>query len=135
MKITIALLGTTLTLLFACTESSPVATAPPAPLFPALKDPQEASMEALLRGRLELSGRCLLVGNSLVIWPYGYTLRTRDSTSGIYNEKGVPVVQVGDTVQLSGGEGRLTAAIERQLTGYVPGACNGPLWIAGSVMK
>jgi hypothetical protein len=107
----------------------------PLPMFPTEKEPHEESMQALLMGKLELIGRCLKVGENLIIWPHGFTMDSKDSLIKIYDDKHRLVAQVGDSIKLGGGQVNTSKFLEAQLTGYTPGICRGPLWMVGDVVK
>ena len=70
----------------------------------------KTSPAALLVGRLVLSGRCLRIEKTgggaqyLVIWPPGFEVNVRGKQVVVVNGAGAVITQVGDMVELSGGE-------------------------------
>ncbi len=127
--IAIALLMT----ITACSDNS-VTTPSPAAFFPQQRDAKPDSMDALLVGELVLADGCLRVndsdGNSLLlIWPRDFSLRTDNDVIQIVDGSGQLVAQVGDRLQVAGGEvPRLTEAKVQPL----PDNCPGPYWIVGN---
>ena len=86
----------------------------PVPLLLPTRGPTGGTMDALLQGVLRSDGRCFWVGaragaHTPVIWPHGYTARTRPLR--VLDSKGHVVGRVGDTVYLGGGGGPLTRAM------------------------
>lgn len=105
------------------------------PFFPVQKTPADASMQALLSGPLKLEEKCLKVGENLIVWPYGFSMQTKEAKVNILNKKGIIVASVGDTIKLSGGQ--VTAqdsGSEKMLSQFVNDDCKGPLWITGEVL-
>lgn len=102
------------------------------PFFPTQPNPQEAVMEALMIGELKLEGNCLRVENSLVIWPYGFSLVTEDGKMLVKDEAGNVVAEVGKEVKMGGGEVR---ELHGDLESMTEHGCDGPYWIAGDFPK
>jgi hypothetical protein len=107
----------------------------PVVMFPTAKKPHNESMQALLSGKLVLNGRCLMVGENLLIWPYGFTMKANGSNIKIYGAKNIFIAQVGDSIELGGGQVNETPLLKTQLAGYTPGICSDTLWIIGDVFK
>ncbi len=109
-------------------------TTPTVPFFPRQKEVPNVFMEALLTGELVVVDDCLRVndsgGNSLLlIWPRDFSLRTDNDVIQIVDGSGQLVAQVGDRLQIAGGEvPRITEAKVQPL----PDNCPGPYWVVGN---
>lgn len=127
-------LVTVLLMTIACNNSS-VTTPSPAPFFPVQKDAKPDFMDALLVGELILVDGCLRLndsdGNSfLLIWPRGFSMRKEKNIIQVVDNTGQLVAQVGDNLEISGGE--IPAEyIAEYLAQSLPGDCSGPYWIVG----
>lgn len=91
-------------------------------------------MQALTRGELVVEKGCLRLrhedGSSrLPVWPPGWELSTEGREVRVLDGTGRVVAQVGDKVQMGGGEVPARAEIRRKLS--VPEGCPGPIWIVG----
>ena len=105
------------------------------PFFPTQKHASNESMQALLTGKLRLEGRCLKVEGNLIIWPYGYSVKTEGDKIKIYNDKGRLVAAAGDSIKLAGGQVSTGANASAELSKFTKGDCQGPLWITGQVLS
>ena len=80
--------------------------------FPTLGHQRGAivSMLALLEGRLELQGECLLVVPAwgpqgfVIVWPPGFRVAKRDGEMAVVNGGGSLITRVGDEVAVGGGQ-------------------------------
>ena len=103
------------------------------PYFPTQKVRATEQMQALLVGKLELINGCLRVGENLLIFPYGFTLRNTNDTLTVYDAAGQRLAAVGDTIRLGGGQlgtGENNTPLE-----FENERCNGPYWIIGDVLR
>ena len=81
-------------------------TQPPPPA-----DGLEACMDALLEGRLVISGTSVIAvgdasgGVDQIAWPFGYSGQVDPAGLHLLDETGGVVATIGDTVQVGGGEG------------------------------
>lgn len=119
----------------ACSDKS-ITTSSPAPFFPQQSDPKPDFMDALLVGELVLVDSCLRImdtddNNYLPIWPQGFSLRMEKNIIQIVDDMGQIVAQVGDKLEVSGGE-----MPAEHITEYsaqpIPSDCPGPYWIVGN---
>ena len=123
-----------LLIITACSDN-PTNTPSPTPFFPQQRDEPNGSMEALLVGELVLVDGCLRVndssGNSyLLVWPQGFSLRTEGNVIQVVDSTGRSVAQVGDNLEVGGGE--VPAGWAGELSAQpLPSGCPGPYWIVG----
>jgi hypothetical protein len=98
-------------------------------------------MEALLSDKteeLELMDGCLRVNNGydnyLLVWPYGFSLSTKDGVIRVIDDTGQPIVRVGDKIKVSGGEcAGCTSEDVAKISVQLPSErCSGPYWIVGA---
>lgn len=99
--------------------------------FPTHPEPTSGHDQALLQGKLIVSGGCLRLrldylpeDTFLIYWPYGYSYRENAKGIKVFDEAGRFVATVGDYLSLVGGE------YYGDITG---GRCKGLTWNAGSV--
>lgn len=123
-----------LLLVTACNDS-PVTTLSPTPFFPQQRDARPDTMSALLVGELVLVDGCLRVNDSdgnnyLLVWPRGFSLRTKGNVIQVVDSAGQPVARVGDKLKVSGGEA--PAEHIAKYSAQLPSGCPGPYWIVGS---
>lgn len=104
------------------------------PVFPTLREPQKESMQALLVGELSLEGKCLKVGENLIVWPYGFSVDAQGDKIKVLDEEGKLVAEVGDSVKLGGGQVEVGDTTSAKLSDFVSDDCDGPLWITGQVL-
>jgi hypothetical protein len=135
----VCILTTFLGIALGCTCNSADKTQPE-PYFPVQKEAAEVLMQAILRGKLVLDDAGYLRVNvtndlrTLIIWPYGYSLKIEGKETWIINDKGQAVARVGDTVILGGGE--VPAWAVEEIIGYaLPEDAKGPYWLTGNVIK
>ena len=125
------ILTISLELLPACGEKTPS----PTPYFPVQAEVQEMGLDALLSGELVLDDGCLRVHDTLILWPYGYTLEIEGGDILVVNEHGEWVAKVGDRVRMGGGHISAEFA-EEKIGRSLPEGCTGPFWlVAFSVEK
>lgn len=122
---------------FACKDNSTINSSS-ASSFPVQKAGL-SKMDSLMEGRLELDDNgCLRVDNYLIIWPYGFSLRTEGEDIQVIDEKGQVFAHVGDVIKIGGGEIPLEEArefIEKSIVEQpLPDDCQGPYWIVGEVV-
>lgn len=107
-----------------------------APFFPVQKAGLE-QMEALLEGKLEMDDGYLRVkyfdDNYLLIWPYGFSLRSVGDEIQIIDRDGQIVACVGDIVTVGGGE-TTAEVVEKAIGRRLPDDCEGPYWLVGDVL-
>jgi len=104
------------------------------PYFPVQKEVAETVMLARLGGKLVLDDTGYLrVNDTLIIWPYGYSLKIEGKEIWIINDKGEKIAHVGDWVNLGGGEVPAWAVVER-IGQALQEDAKGPYWIAGDVI-
>jgi len=128
-------LATVLLIAIACNNSS-VTTPSPALFFPQQKEAKPDFMTALLVGELTLADGCLRLndidGNSfLLIWPQGFSLRNEKNIIQVVDDTGQFVAQVGDNLEVGGGE-MPGEYISEYLSQPLPSGCSGPYWIVGN---
>ena len=120
-----------LSLLPACEKDTPL----PTPYFPVQKEVQTKGMMALLSGELVLDNGYLRVYDSLILWPYGYTLEMEPENIWILNGEGIRMIRVGDTLRMGGGH-ISEQYTEEKIGQPLPDDCTGPYWlVAFSVEK
>ncbi|HEY4663157.1 MAG TPA: hypothetical protein VIH07_05740 [Candidatus Humimicrobiaceae bacterium] len=125
---------------FACKENS-TSISSSVPYFPVQKAGM-ARMEAILEGKLELDNGCLRIkyfdDNYLLIWPYGFSLRTEGEEIQVIDENGQVFARVGDNIRVGGGEITGENAKESIEKYYIetplPEDCQGPYWVVGEVV-
>lgn len=111
------------------------------PFFPVQSKPSEFSMTALLKGELVLDENgCIRVkhgnDNYLLVWPYGFSLRTEGGAIQIVDSTGKPVARVGDIIEAGGGECVKPCRNIAKYSAQLPSErCSGPYWIVGQVIK
>src|SRR3989304_2870261 len=125
---------------FACKENS-TSISSSVPYFPVQKAGM-ATMEVILEGKLELDNGCLRIkyfdDNYLLIWPYGFSLRTEGEEIQVIDENGQVFARVGDNIRVGGGE--ITGENAKELIEkyYIetplPEDCQGPYWVVGEVV-
>lgn len=122
----------------ACSDNS-VTTSSPVPFFPQQRDAKPDVMSALLVGELALVDGCLRVndsyGNSyLLVWPRGFSLRIESGVIQVIDDTDQFVAQVGDTLEVGGGEAPAEHIVEYSAQ-PIPSGCPGPHWIVGNQIK
>lgn len=94
-------------------------------------------MDGEIEGTLVLVDTCLRVYNDqantshLLIWPPGFNLTNENDTIEILNSDGEIVAQIGDRVQMGGGEIHSKTMLEKSIQEQVPPQCTGPYLIFG----
>ena len=68
------------------------------------------------------------------IWPYGFSLQIRENVIQIVDATGQVVAQVGNKLEISGGE-MPAEHIAEYSAQPIPGNCPGPYWIVGHYIK
>jgi len=110
----------------------------PASFFPTQKESAPVYMDALLSDKPEElvvdDNGCLRAGGYLLIWPYGFSLTDIDGVITVVDNTGKPVVNVGDKIEVSGGEcaGCTSEDIAKISTQLPNDRCSGPYWIVGN---
>lgn len=124
-------------LLAACAAPSRPVQTDVAPYIAVARQPTNAEMEALARGRLEIVDGCVRIMSgddrdpgSLVVWPAGTTVDASTGAVRILNARSSSAASVGDSVAMGGGQ--VQALQADALVEPVPVRCNGPYWVAGS---
>jgi hypothetical protein len=106
----------------------------PEPYFPVQKQVEPVVLNLALQGNLVLDNGYLRVLGNLIIWSYGYSLKTEGREIWVINEKGQPVVRVGDEVRIGGGV--IPGSWAEEKMGHpLPEGCEGPFWLAGGVVE
>lgn len=103
--------------------------------IPTATKPTDVHMEALTGGELKLVDGCLVAGDHVLVWPYGYKAYRCNDTVFVHNEKDERVFRTGEMLRVGGGEG---GEISSMGSGYgvnVPAGitCKGRAWIVGEV--
>ena len=136
-KLLISVVCLAVVLLFAagCKQSSSN------PYFPVAAQPESTYPLALTTGKLVVDGDYMRVKSgwffakgSLLIWPYGYSLKTTDGKISVIDKDGQVVAVVGDEVKFGGGEISLEI-VEKYLGKALPANCPGPYWLVSGVVK
>ena len=134
-------------ILFAACTSSPEQTdvpmTQPPVFFPQLlpANGERAYPEALIEGTLIIANDCLRVqapeGDTsyLIIWPPHVALNITNNMIQLTDQESQAVVQVGDAVQLGGGEISPETEMVQELREPLPAACPGPYWIASGIVR
>lgn len=119
-------------------ETPPFDVTPEPSIFmPQLKSRSVSVMAALLVGELVVQDGCLVVESEqermMIIWQADYYLNNRDGTIEILNETGEVMAQVGETIEMGGGEVSFTPELEAQLREPIPQSCEQPqkVWLMG----
>jgi hypothetical protein len=107
--------------------------------MPQLKTRSASFMQALLVGELVVKDGCLRIQaensseSHLVFWQTDYFLNNNNGTIEILDREGQVVAQVGEPIQMGGGE--ITEAVsDDQLQEPLPTACSGPYWLMGEIV-
>ncbi len=103
--------------------------------------PQYDHMEALISTKPALlsidNGGCIKVKEHTIIWPYGFELIKTGDKITIVDDKGNFTAEVGDFIQLSGGE--CSDCTQEEILRIVgvntENKCSGPYWIVGKIIK
>jgi hypothetical protein len=109
----------------------------PAPYFARAATPSNGSMEALMRGRLELRDGCVWIAPEggggqplLVVWPAETEMQRSEETVRFRNSVSGSGASVGKRIEISGGE--VEGLQPGALAEPIPSACAaGPFWVAG----
>lgn len=126
---------------FACNDNS-TSISSSSPFFPVQKAGLDG-MTALLEGKLELDNGYLRVkyfdNNYLLIWPYGFSLRTEGEEIQVIDSNGQVVARVGDKIRVGGGE-RTGEKAKEFIEKYIveqplPDDCQSPYWIVAGVVE
>lgn len=123
----VAILGVLPILATGCTCNSADETQPE-PYFPVQKEAQYWNLGVLLQGSLVIDKGYLRIYDALIIWPYGYSIKTEGKEMWIINDKGQTVARVGDVVKLSGGF--MDASVAEERIGHaLPEDAEGPYFL------
>ncbi len=105
----------------------------PEPYFPVQAAPTEYIMLAPLRGELVIDNNGYLrVKRDLILWPYGFSVKTADTEVQIVDDEGKIVGCVGQYISLCGGYVPDFWA-EEKLGHPLPEGCEGPYFLMGKV--
>lgn len=118
-----------LMLLPACIEETHL----PYPYFPVQKEIPEAFLLALLPGKLVLDEEYLRVNDSLILWPYGYTLEIQEDDIWVADEEGRRVARVGDWIEIGGGF-IPEEYVEEKIGDTLPESCTGPFFLGNPLI-
>ena len=106
VPILLCMLITVLIFVFSCKDNSTNISSS-GPYFP-IQRAGLGQMDSFLEGRLEVENDCLRVSdnysNYLIIWPHGFSRRTKNQEIQIIDSNGQIVARVGDKITISGGE-------------------------------
>jgi hypothetical protein len=136
-KLLISVVCLAVVLLFAagCKQSSSN------PYFPVAAQPESTYPSALITGKLVVDGDYMRVKSgwffakgSLLIWPYGYSLKTADGKISVVDKDGQVVAAVGDEAKFGGGAIPLET-VEKYVGKSLPANCPGPYWLVSGVVK
>jgi hypothetical protein len=135
LLISVVCLAVVLSLAAGCNQSSSN------PYFPVAKQTESTYPLALTTGKLVVEGDYVRVKSgwffakgSLLIWPYGYSLKTADGKISVVDKDGQVVAVAGDNVKIGGGEISLEI-VEKYLGKSLPANCPGPYWLVSGVVK
>ncbi len=114
---------------------------PDAIFFPVATATNTQYPSASAHGRLVLENHCLRLKpyylpfskGYLLIWPYGYSLKTQDSKICVIDAKGEIVAKVGNWIKVGGGNVSLDI-VEKYTGEPLPVNYNGPYWIVFEVV-
>ncbi len=106
---------------------------PPDVYFPVQAEPQHMYLQARLEGTLHIEDGTLYVDDSLIIWPFGFTLRTDNDEIWINDETGKAVLRIGDRVRIGGGYIPLFDAEHRIGQRLPDGIDKNAIWMAGQI--
>lgn len=108
--------------------------------FPTWADPDSSYPTASFNGWLALDKNSLRLKSLyfgkgyLIIWPYGYSLKTENGQILILNNNGEAVAKVGDRIKGTGGEIPLES-VEQLLGKPLPNKYGGPYCVIGEIKK
>lgn len=109
------------------------------PTFIRVADGSLDSREAGMVGQLVQDGPCLrvLAGREsyLIIWPPSSSARTVAGKFEIVDQRTGGVAVLGDRVSVVGGIETLDGLERVTLSNSIPGECQGPYWLAGSIRE
>lgn len=109
-----------------------------APFFPIVKEPATSYMQALLSNKPEeliIKDVCLRAGDYLLVWPYGFSVNTKNGIIQIIDDKGQPIMRVGDKIKIGGGGGEMSSEIVAKYSAQLPSdRCSEPYWIVAEVI-
>ncbi len=122
---------------------APSATASNTIHFPQLtpQTGERAFPAALLPGQFVLENDCLRIRYSedqtsyLIIWPPDVTLHITSNAIEIHNPYGKVLAQVGEQIQVGGGEITPEVGLIKELRQPLPKECPGPYWIASDISR
>jgi Tol biopolymer transport system component len=97
--------------------------------------PSHEYNDALLHGRLGVTGGCVSASGAAVIWPAGYGLIAQAGETWVVDGSGAVVARLGASVRL-GGNGTDLATAERLVEGDVPDSCKTArmFWLAAPLI-
>ena len=98
------------------------------------KERQTEILTAALSGELVCNDGYLRVLDFIVIWPYGYSVRSGENELLVINDRGESLARVGDGVRLEGGE-IPASVVEDKIGQKLPSGVQGPFWLVGRVTK
>ena len=102
-------------------------------IFPVQKEVLAWHLLVPLEGKLLLddNGRLRVMGD-LILWPYGYSLKTEGKKIWVIDDKGQRTVRVGDRIRLTGVNISYYTFEEKH--GHpLPLYCEGPYFMVGSI--
>jgi hypothetical protein len=116
-----------------------VAEDPSRTVFLTQATPPEVVMEALFEGRVYRDEQGCLRLESLgnerhtAVWPYGFTLESRDGKLYVKDAQGRSIGQVGGQFRLGGGEvpGAESADLTEEKRALARSRCPGRYWVVG----
>lgn len=139
--------------LTACTSTKDISLQPSANLVPSATinhsktiffphqektDGERIVMDGEVEGSLILVGDCIRLSSDeadtsyLLIWPPDFNMIDESGSLKILNGDGEIVAQIGDRVQIGGGEIYLASMLDESIQRQVPPQCTGPYWIIGN---
>ncbi len=136
LTLVIALLIPT-TLMAGCTRNSSAitqtvtatATVMVIPKLLVEKEPSDMYLTALYTGPLGIGDDGYIsMGDTLIIWPYGYSLQVKDNTVMVIDGKGHEFARVGDAINLRGGF--VPTSVGNEKLGYFLSAGITGFWLA-----
>lgn len=132
-------------LLAACTSPPGPTDVPVTPLpifFPQLipANVERPYLDALVQGTLVIVDDCLRVqvreGDTsyLIIWPPHVVLNITGDAIQVVDQESQAVAQVGEAVELGGGETPSATYLVEELREPLPATCPGPYWLASGIV-
>ncbi len=110
--------------------------------FLTTKEPSNASMDALTKGKLVLDSEYILLKagflffteDMLLLWPYGYSVEVEKGNIHILDDTGEVVASVGDHVKMGGGQIPVSH-LENLVGKPLPDSWEGTCWMVSEIVN